>query len=182
MNGINGLIALNKNREARNAISKFSSLLRSLLNQGDQSKIPIEDELSFLEDYLKLEQTMRNTSFEFNIENTSSVSQVPPMLIQPFLENSIIHGFQNLNRPAQLSILIKDKGKYIQVEIQDNGVGRNKVQGKPLDGHVSKAIKITEERLRTMDKWKESKWVEYKDLKNAQGEAIGTLVILNIPK
>jgi|GEM_PF-1811535 len=182
MNSINGLIALDKKSLARKALSKFATIMRTVLSFSFDERINLEEELKFLNDYIKLEQLIREDLFEYNI--TSDLNQnidIPPMIIQPFVENAIIHGLQHKGEKGQLDLTVEENGRYLKITITDNGIGRKAAQKYRKETHNSSAIKIVKDRIAKLDKWKLEEPITYIDLYN-NDDAIGTKCILQIPK
>lgn len=182
LNSISGLVALNDNQTARRALNQFSHMMRSLLDNSDLEVIPIKEEIKFLNNYLDLELMMRPDAFTYNISADEDVTHIRPMLIQPFLENSIIHGFASLDRQGHLTCDIFGKGHYTEVVIRDNGVGRNAATNKKRkSNHQSKGINIIKNRLKTLDRKSAENHVQYTDLYDDNGSACGTKVLIKIP-
>ncbi|NNE16771.1 MAG: histidine kinase [Saprospiraceae bacterium] len=181
MNSINGLIAIDKKSIARLAIGKFSRIMRQVLNFSFDDRISIAEELGFLETYLELEKLIRQDKFDYSIENNLEKGDIPPMMIQPFVENAILHGIQHKNGKGQLKIIFADAGRYIKVIVEDDGIGRQAAEKYRSESHVSNAVNIIKERIILSDKWKEKKPIEYVDLFE-NDQATGTQCILHIPK
>ena len=181
MNSINGLIAIDKKSEARKALSKFAKMMRSVLSFSFNEKIKMEEELAFLNDYIQLEQLIREDKFEYEINSEIKNHDIPPMIIQPFVENAIIHGLQHKSTKGHLQISIEDIPHYIKVRIKDDGIGRDAAQKFRKESHNSSAIKIVKDRILNLNKWKTKEPITYIDLKE-QSMASGTECILHIPK
>lgn len=182
MNSINGLIALDKKSLARKALSKFAAIMRTVLSFSFDDRISLESELKFLNDYIKLEQLIRENLFEYSLtSNLEGTKKIPPMIIQPFVENAIIHGLQHKGEKGQLDISIAENGRYYKVVVADNGVGRKEAQKFRKETHTSSAIKIVRDRIAKLDKWKLEEAITYVDL-YVDNIATGTKCILQIPK
>ncbi len=181
LNSISGLIALNENKLARTQLNKFSTMMRGVLSSSVKEYVPIKEELSFLEDYLSLEKLIRNDKFNFTIESdVAETMMVPPMILQPFLENAIVHGLNKKDIEGQLLLQLVDMGKYIRATIEDNGVGREAAKQDKKEGHESAALEIIEERLKALNKWNDIGLV-YTDLEDTEGRPSGTRVTLHLP-
>lgn len=178
LNSINGLIALNENKKARQSLNNFSQMMRSVLDNSFKESIPVDTEIRFLEKYLSLEKLIRNDKFEYEINSEVGNAKIPPMIVQPFIENAIIHGIKHKEGLGKLDISFEEDGKYITVKVEDDGIGREAAQKFKSEGHHSSALKITIDRLKTLDKWNTTKHLRYEDLENPSG----TKVIINIPK
>jgi sensor histidine kinase YesM len=198
LQSINGYIARNDSAEARKYLAKFGKLMRMTLENSRTPYTSIEQETELLYNYTLLEAMSQGDRFETVIEVDEDIRHestfIPVMLIQPFVENAIIHGLKHkIEGGGILNIRFiiegKEKGdhgyqRYIICEIQDNGVGRKKsaeYEAGIKKDHKSAALEITRERLAQMnepDKPKSS--VEIIDLEDANGESLGTKVIIRI--
>ena len=109
-------------------IQKFSKLLRGVFENSTKDYVPIEDELESLENYIELQQFRFQGKFNYMIENnieTEDEVLIPPMLLQPFVENAIIHGFRENEVRGNLNIRLDLEEEYIDCIIDDDGVGIN---------------------------------------------------------
>ncbi|WP_299682695.1 sensor histidine kinase [uncultured Tenacibaculum sp.] len=146
---------------AANYLTKFSRLLRLVLNNSLLNYVLIEDELELLTKYLELQLFRFPNSFEFKIEvenfEEDDLIYIPPMLIQPFIENSIEHGFSKIDYKGYIRIYLKLKGKFIECIIEDNGIGiqkdRSKSENSVSTDLISNFIyKTTKQKIITFDK------------------------------
>ncbi len=144
LNSIKGFIADDQPKEARKQITNFSKLMRTYLDYSSQKWITIEDELKMLQQYINLEKMLRanNIDLLFRPEGNLSELKIPTMLLQPFIENSIKHGFSN--QDGAIKLKMKTLKKQVICVIEDNGVG---YQPKESAHHTSKALLIITERL-----------------------------------
>ena len=187
MNSIQHFI-LNKDDEAAHRyLSKFSKLMRSILNNSEHNTISIADELKALELYLELEAMRFEKRFEYSIIidrsiNTSTI-QVPSMLIQPYVENAIKHGILPLKETGKIKIEISKDSSVLKCVIEDNGIGRKKAgENKRDNEHHSMGTAITKERLSVINEINNSNLSErIIDLTDENGNAIGTRVEIYIP-
>ena len=152
LNGIKALGNSGKTAELNTAISQFSVLLRSILNNSRREEISLKEEIESLKNYIELEQSMSSKNFEysFNINlNSIDVNEIliPTMLIQPFLENTIKHGFE-VHKNGNISISFDVKEHYLHCVIMDNGIGidQSKKRKENLN-HNSVALKVSKERI-----------------------------------
>jgi len=187
LNSINGLIARNKNSEARKQIHTFSRQLRGMLNNSRKEYITIEEEKQSLEDYLLMLQFCHTSKFDFEIKLNPSIDpeemEMPPMLIQPFVENAILHGMHRADNEGKISISFDLAGKLLQVEVLDNGIGRDAAQqknGKLRPDHQSAGMEVTQNRLENLKAGQKYKALEIIDLKEDK-LAKGTKVIVRLP-
>ena len=178
LNSIQGLVTLNRNVEAKNYIRTFSRMMRSVLDFSTVDKIDLQAEINYLEDYLSIEQMTRSNSFDYKIIVGDLLIEddikIPPMLLQPFIENAIIHGVSSI-KEGLIIINIKDKETYLLCTISDNGIGREAASKKKHLSHKSVAISLTNERLRKLSKSNNQDMIQYKDLPQ------GTQVNITIP-
>lgn len=184
LNSISGLIAMDQNKSARKALNDLSQMMRMTLDNSSQESIHIEEEIRFLEKYLSVEKAIRSDSFSYNIESEIMDIRIPPMIIQPFVENAIIHGVSSLqDRKGHVSISLNEDKSYISITIKDNGVGRSAKKKSHSNTHQSAAVGIVTKRLEILDKWGSVEdYVVYEDLYDENAQPAGTKVSLLIPK
>jgi len=182
LNSIQSFITIGDTMNSEIYLAKFSVLLRKTLNYSNQKTIVLSKEIENLEAYLELEKLRfgERLNYSIFIENSveSGLIDIPPMLIQPFVENAIIHGLSPKSMGGLIKIYIYLRTENCLVcEITDDGVGR---QYKVTSGHKSLGISIVKKRLSLLLK-AESDYITYTDLKDKEGKAIGTKVELIIP-
>jgi len=181
LNSIQGLIAKEDNKGARRYLQQFSSMMRSVLNQSRQDQISLVDEVSYLQDYLSLEQMANNDKFEFSVychEEDESI-RIPTMIIQPFVENAVLHGIRNLQgRAGQIHVSFEADDHHVTCTIEDNGVGRIAASKVKRSTHESVATKVVEERLGGRVG---GQLVKYTDLVASDDSAAGTKVQVKMP-
>jgi ligand-binding sensor domain-containing protein len=191
LNSIQGLIYADKKTEAIDYLGKFSDLMRLTLNFSDKQWDSLLDEIDAMRLYLDLEAGRFNDEFHYEIEIDEKLQQkhteVPSMLIQPFLENAIKHGLMHKTGHKQLSIsFVEDSARgRIIISIDDNGVGRkqaNGIQQKRPKKYASFATKAIDSRVDILNRWLTRPIeVEIIDKINDFQLPAGTLVILRIP-
>ncbi len=185
---IESFIYKNEPREAGRYLSGFAKLMRAILENSREEYVTLEREMSTLKHYLELQKLRFEERFSYSIEaeediDTESVA-VPPMLAQPFIENSIEHGIKNSGTRGLITIRFSKKGEDILFEVQDNGIGleRSEIIKVPGDKHKSLATVITNERLALLNKGKSSKVKILIDaLTDEAGNVTGTRVSFLIP-
>ena len=133
LNSVNSFIAVNDERNANRYLSEFSVLMRSVLENSDENFIPFSKEIELLELYVKLEHNRFKEKFDYqiNIDKTIDLDEfsIPPMLLQPYIENAIWHGLRYKDDRGTLKINIKQLDEEtLSVSIEDDGVGRKKSQ------------------------------------------------------
>ncbi|TCP28509.1 tetratricopeptide repeat protein [Tenacibaculum skagerrakense] len=131
LNSVNSFIAVNDERNANRYLSEFSVLMRSVLENSDEDFIPFTKEIELLELYVKLEHNRFQDKFEYTIQVDESIDldeyKIPPMLLQPYIENAIWHGLRYKKEKGSLRISVdKESNETIKITIQDNGIGREK--------------------------------------------------------
>jgi PAS domain S-box-containing protein len=184
LNSIQFFILKNNKKEAVHYLTIFSKLVRNVLNISTKSMVTLEVELDIVRYYVALEQMRFDNKFEavFNIDETVDLedTEVPPLLIQPYVENAILHGLSHKQGKGLLQIGIRDEGEYLRCVIEDNGVGRDytrimKDKKPQVLKHGSKAMSMTQERLELLNS-NDIEGVKITDLKDGQNKPIGTRV------
>ncbi|WP_233788808.1 histidine kinase [Chryseobacterium scophthalmum] len=127
LNSVNHFIATNNELEANQYLTKFSKLMRGVMENSSEDFIPFQQELDLLQNYLALEKTRFSDKFDYEIEvdeslNTQSL-KVPGMLIQPFLENAVWHGLRYRTEKGFLSLKFEKNNDSLNIFIEDNGIG-----------------------------------------------------------
>jgi tetratricopeptide (TPR) repeat protein len=172
-----------------NYLTKFSSLMRKVLDNSQHTSVPISDELSALNLYLELESIRFKDKFEYKIiiddEIDPLMHKIPTMLIQPYVENSISHGLIPKEGKGYVNVDLKLNSEYILCTIEDNGIGRvaaKERNQKRENNHNSLGTQITKSRLDLVNElYGTSLQTVYTDLKNEKGEPTGTRVEIHIP-
>lgn len=164
-------------------LDKFSRLLRLSLDNSRKTLVLLKDEVAALENYLNLQASQRDNKFDYFIEPYPGFERdnvlIPPMLIQPFVENAILHGFTKLNERGWITVKIIRQQQFLRCVIEDNGVGLNGNAGKEVKRSLSTTI--TKERLRLLSKQARRKaTIEIID-KGKTENRNGVRVILCIP-
>ncbi|WP_146090710.1 sensor histidine kinase [Aureitalea marina] len=182
LNSIQSFVSSGDELKAEVYLAKFSDLLRKTLESSKKTRIPLSDEINMLERYLELE-SMRfgdrlNYSLEVDEKLETDLIQVPAMLIQPFVENAIVHGIGPKPSGGEVKVSFdKVDDKTLLCRVKDNGVGRNKTQNTL---HQSMGTDIVRRRLELMGP-NENGQVEYIDLVDEKEQSKGTEVIIRIP-
>ncbi|OSY87374.1 histidine kinase [Tenacibaculum holothuriorum] len=131
LNSVNSFIAVNDERSANRYLSEFSVLMRSVLENSDEDFIPLSKEIELLELYVKLEHNRFKDKFDYTIKIDEQIRleeySIPPMLLQPYIENAIWHGLRYKEEKGSLKISMNQKNEdSIVILIEDDGVGRKK--------------------------------------------------------
>lgn len=188
LNSIHNLIILNDPDKARYALAKFSKLMRRVLENSREKYISIDDEIETLENYVQLEKLTTGTDvsldFEIDTELDTVEEILPPLMIQPFIENALIHGLKELDRPGQIKVSFKLLHEHLlEVTIEDNGRGRKNaaaINAQKESYHKSTALQVTQERLASMNPNPDFVPFEILDLTNSHGNPIGTRVVFRL--
>jgi ligand-binding sensor domain-containing protein len=153
-NVLNGIKAMSINdvKTMHKTINKFAALLRSTLINSRKNTITLAEEIKTLKNYIEVEQLMNEKQFSYQIEVKTEIDTeeilIPPMLIQPFIENAIRHGIMAVKHDGKLLIQFKIKNNFLYCTIIDNGIGINKSkENKPKNNHQSMALEVTKERI-----------------------------------
>jgi ligand-binding sensor domain-containing protein len=187
LNTIKGYYAENDVKKASDYISKFSRLLRNILENKEQL-IPLEREIQALKLYLELAGMRYENKFVYSILTEEGVDDasvgIPPMLLQPFIENSLIHGISPKVGKGTILIEFSKLNNNLICTITDDGIGRTAAASKSrLGSHSSKATLLITEYLQALNnKENTNKFtLDIIDLHNRQGDSIGTRVTLTMP-
>lgn len=191
LNSIQYFIAKNDRLNAINYLSMFSKLVRSILTHSVNNKISLAEEIELLKNYIQLEMVRFENKFTFSIEIAPGVDSesiiIPSLLIQPYVENAILHGLYNKTTPGELSIRIREDEDLLTFTIEDNGIGREAAQRLRMENlrtHNSMGINITEERLKLINLGQQAAF-EVEDLKDENGPCgtrVKIMILLNAVK
>ena len=181
----------NSDLEAANRyLSRFASLVRSVLDHSTQSLISLEEEMSQLQLYLTLENLRFNQCIHYDIivkrPIKASKIYIPTMIIQPFVENALNHGLFHQEEEKKLKVSFAQiEGNMLHCQIEDNGIGRQRslqINSQKKHKRQSKGIQVTRDRLELINQTNEGKIaLEIEDLVDAGGKPCGTKVHLMIP-
>jgi len=188
MNGINRLILEDENELASRNLTKFSKLIRMILDHSEKKAVSLDQELEMLETYISLEAQRFKGRIDYSISVDPTIDtrniELPSMILQPFIENAIWHGLMHREGDGgRIDIKIEERDDVLHCTIEDNGVGREKalaLKNSSARNHRSMAMKVTEARLALMDKSGLGKLVQIFDLKEKE-KASGTRVLVTIP-
>jgi PAS domain S-box-containing protein len=182
LNSIQYFIAKNDRQNAINYLSTFSKLIRGVLTHSVRDKINLADELDLLRYYINLEMVRFENKFEFVLDIDPGLDldniEIPSLLIQPYVENAILHGLYSKPDKGLLRIAVKNDGDRVLFSVEDNGIGRRAAQAlraKNFPKHKSMGTILTEERLRLINE-QDKVALEIQDLQDDAGNATGTRV------
>jgi ligand-binding sensor domain-containing protein len=188
LNSIKALVLRQENQKADHALGRFADLMRQMLDNSSQETVPLEREIEFLEHYLAVEAMRFNQPFDWSIMVAEDVDdyevQIPTMILQPFVENAIVHGIMPKPEGGKLVIDIAQDGPSLRCRIEDDGIGRAaaaKRKSSAAKHHQSQGIAITLERLALYDQKNGlCSSCQTNDLFGADGQPAGTQVIIHI--
>jgi LytS/YehU family sensor histidine kinase len=188
LNAIQSFVVTSNTDKAISYLAKFSHLMRMILANSSESFIPLKDELRALTYYMDLEKLRFDDKFEYKLDLGDNIDQefieIPPMILQPYVENAIIHGLIHKTEKGLLELSFRLEGKQLLCIIQDNGIGREKAREIREQSGIrrkSRGMIITRERLELMNKQKKDSFgVKIIDLKDESGQAAGTRVEVTI--
>lgn len=188
LNAIHDFIANSDERSAHLYLGKFAQLIRKILEQSRKQEIGIQEEIDTLKLYLELEKLRFPGRFEYHILCDESLygldAALPPMLVQPYVENAIRHGLMNANKKGVLTIRFEQKESTMRVTIEDNGVGREKAEAIAslrLKHHRSLAMEITKQRIALQKEDDGPNGIVIDDLTDQTGQPSGTRVTFWVP-
>jgi ligand-binding sensor domain-containing protein/two-component sensor histidine kinase len=176
---------------ANKYITGFARLIRATLHNSTQANISLSDEIKYLSGYLELEKLRFKDKMDYTIEVDPALDlygiMIPPMLIQPYVENSMRHGLRHkVDGKGLIRITISEVGDRLVFTIEDNGIGREKAAQYKTREHIeyqSKGMSLTADRIRLINSvYDKNIELAVIDLKNEMQLDIGTRVILKFPK
>ncbi len=189
LNSINRFIMKNESEIASDYLTQFSRLIRLVLNNSKKAWIPLEDEIDMLRLYLEMEKLRFKGAFEYQIRCDENVDPssvlIPPLLLQPFVENAIWHGLMHKKGNGMVTVSFIDENEVLHCTVVDNGVGRSVAAtagSKSSQVHKSMGIQITRDRLALINgDIRDDKVVfDIEDRFDSKGEPAGTKVSLKI--
>ncbi|MDG2150859.1 MAG: tetratricopeptide repeat protein [Polaribacter sp.] len=190
LNSIKLYIIKNNQKKATSYLNKFSKFMRKILEASDLQETSLKEEIETMKLYLSLENIRFSNEISFNVKTDSSLNletiKIPPLVLQPFLENSIWHGLSSSKKRKKITIFIqKISSEYVLINIEDNGIGRKastKIKAKKHINRKSIGISLTKDRLTNFVKNKKNNYsVFYKDLEDKNRNSLGTKVIIKLP-
>src|SRR5450432_906102 len=189
LNSINRFIMKNESQAASDYLTQFSRLIRLVLNNSKKTWIPLEDEMEMLGLYLDMEKLRFKDAFSYSLRFEGDLDPgsifIPPLLLQPFVENAIWHGLMHKKENGLLTIFFRKENNILYCTVVDNGVGRAvaaAARSKSSQSHKSMGIKITRDRLALIngDAKDEKVAINIEEMIDETGQATGTKVNLSI--
>ncbi|SDH28346.1 tetratricopeptide repeat-containing sensor histidine kinase [Winogradskyella thalassocola] len=156
LNSIGDYILKNDTQSASDYLSKFAKLMRLTLENSEKKEILLSDDISLLRTYMDIERKRFNHKFEYTIDVSTELDAenilVPPMILQPFIENSIIHGLSQKDNLGLVKISFKSVNNMLICSVDDNGIGRKNVTSS--ENKTSMGMAITKSRIEIINKLK----------------------------
>ena len=155
LNSISGYILLSQPQKASDMVKRFSKMLRNVLQNSELNEVPLADDMKTIEQYLELMHEIATPPFTYTIQASDELRQlqqaVPPLFIQPYVENAVVHGLKHAEGDDHfLEIIYQQKGVALEVTITDNGTGFNPkmLRLQPVnDNEVHLGLSVTEKRI-----------------------------------
>lgn len=188
LNAVQSFLATNETDKAEEYLADFARLIRLILENSRTSHVVFAREVELLEKYLAFESLRFGGPISFDLEVDTEIDamriQVPPMLIQPFVENAVVHGLANKDGKGRVHIRFELYGEHLSCTIEDNGVGREQAaeQKAKQPGQRSAGMVITRERLQLLNqRLPLALSLKVADLYDEDAQAAGTRVEVLIP-
>jgi tetratricopeptide (TPR) repeat protein len=187
LNSVNSFISSSDERAANKFLTEFSTLMRTVMENSEHDFIPLSKELEILKIYLDLEHFRFKDKFDYELEIQDNLEMeefvIPPMLIQPYIENAIWHGLRYKDDKGKLLVNVSSNTGSLKIKISDDGIGRNKseeIKTKNQKKVKSTALKNINERVKLFNNLHKIK-VDV-SLNNLYEDGSGTVVIIEIPQ
>lgn len=189
LNSIREMILNNENKEASHYLSKFARLIRITLEQSGQSFISLRNTIDYLHRYLEMEK-IRNNDFTYSLTTDTLMDMdetvLPPMLIQPFIENAIWHGVTANRKNINIRVNFRKENEQLVCNVEDDGIGINKSLSNKMSNestHTSVGIANVQDHIRLLnEKYNLQCSILIKDKQDIAGPGVsGTLVTLRLP-
>ena len=189
LNSIKKFVIANEPANAEKYLGKFSRLIRTILDNSRTGMVTIEKELQLLKLYLDLEQLRFGTKLTYRIDVDENINlsdtQIPSMIVQPFVENAMLHGIMHREDGGEVTIAFLQHVDWLEIMIEDNGVGREKsaeYKSENTEPHHSIGIEVATKRLKALKKNNDTPaGITIIDLTDDSGEGCGTKVVIAIP-
>ena len=186
LNSIQNYILQSEKESAILYLGRFASLVRSVLNASVAGKVSLEEELNLLNNYLALEKLRFKDRFTYEVKAAENLNifdvYIPPLLIQPYVENAVLHGISGKSSGSKVMVFFEKKANFLEVSIQDNGVGLNRkgVEANNTKTHKSFGMSITRNRLELLTDKHEREAVHTRTIFDEHGQNCGTKVTILI--
>ncbi|PQJ80050.1 tetratricopeptide repeat protein [Polaribacter porphyrae] len=190
LNSIKHYIINNEQKNAVHYLNKFSKLVRKILESSTLKEVSLEEELETMDLYMNIENIRFSNEIKYSINVDESLDlkniKVPPLVLQPFLENALWHGLSSKKGDKKIELSVfKPSSSFIQIDIEDNGIGRKasaKIKSNKVINRKSIGIELTKERLNNFIKDFQNPFsLIFDDLFDDDKKPKGTKVALRIP-
>lgn len=190
LNSIKLYIINNDQKKATSYLNKFSKLMRKILEASSLQEITLAEEIETMKLYMNIENIRFSNEIDFKVNVEKNINleavKIPPLVLQPFLENSLWHGLSSKKEDKKITVSIKKpNNRFLEFTIVDNGIGReesSKIKAKKFINRKSVGIDLTTERLKAFVKTLDNNFeLHYVDLKDSSNKSLGTKVILKFP-
>lgn len=190
LNSIKNAIIHKRKEDAVSYLNKFSKILREILKNSNSEECSLKEEIETLRLYVNLENIRFEKKIDFEIINEQNLNlnefKIPPLLLQPLVENSIWHGLSLVNKQKRILLRIfRNHDKYLTIEVEDNGIGRERameIKSKKVFQRPSIGLQLSTDRLKLFGKNRSEHYgISIVDLYGDDQEASGTKVVLKIP-
>lgn len=184
LNSIQSFILNNDKKKAVEILARFARLVRHNLNASVQGEVTLAEEVRMLENYLSLERERFNQRIDYRITVEEGLNEeditFPPLLIQPYVENAVVHGLAKKEGGGTVAVHFQKDGSALAVTVRDNGLGfRQDDKEEPSARHRSVGMTITRKRLELLS-GAEGRAVQVEVLKGEDGEVLGTEVRVRV--
>ena len=186
LNSIQSFIVRGDTKNSSRYLAKFAQLVRETLHTSMESSIRLEEEVKMLKNYLELEK-LRHENFNYKIEVDDALSrfdtELPPLLVQPIVENAILHGLVEEKTDGFVHIQYLKEGSFLVVEVKDNGIGieaARERRGNQNTFHQSVGMNNARKRLEILDPNSDQEHLTIENIKDQEGKTAGTLVRLRV--
>jgi LytS/YehU family sensor histidine kinase len=187
LNSVNSFISTSNERAANKYLSEFSRLMRSVLDNSEHNFIPLSSEINMLKLYLNLEHLRFKEKFDYNFEVSEQLDidqfEIPPMLVQPYIENAIWHGLRYKKEKGFLKVEMIEENGAVKISIEDDGIGRKasqEIKTSNQKAKTSTGIKNISTRLEVLNKTYHTN-IQAKITDIEVGNRTGTLVEIMLP-
>ena len=188
LTSIKSLVGKAQLEEAQEEINAFAQLMRGVLNNSRKTQISLAEEIRVLDKYLHMEQLCHQHKFQYEINVASGLDpeeiEIPPMLIQPFVENAVVHGVSHLQHEGLIKVSFEKEKDLLVCKIKDNGIGRERalrLREEKKPGHQPVAVEVTRERLEAFRNGQGYVALTTEDVVDEHQEINGTLVTIRLP-
>ncbi len=185
LGAIQNFMLKNDGRKAAFYLSSFSALMRSILKNSREELISVHEEMQTLENYLQLHQLRLGDKLSFSVDSSDELEvdeiTIPPMLVQPFVENAIIHGIEKKDSPGNIDVYFQEEDNHLVITVEDNGPGISDKSQQP-EGHISYALQIFRERVENLKRMSGTEVFYSIESKNSENVGtFGTRVTVRLP-